>query len=64
MTKPPTSQPPNVSTEPDRRPSDPSDELAAARETEPGGPGATDRPDDGMAPLINNTGDDGGAPTG
>jgi len=28
------------------------------------GAGATERPDDGMAPLINNTGDDGGAATG
>jgi len=25
---------------------------------------ATERPDDGLAPLINNTGDDGGAATG
>ena len=28
------------------------------------GAGTTERPDDGMAPLINNTGDDGGAATG
>jgi hypothetical protein len=27
-------------------------------------PGATERPDDALAPLINNTGDDGGAATG
>jgi hypothetical protein len=41
-------------------------ELEAQRDVHQSadGAGATERPDDGMAPLINNTGDDGGAATG
>jgi 1,4-alpha-glucan branching enzyme len=43
---------------------DPDRELAAARAQHADREAATDRADDAMAPLINNTGDDGGAATG
>jgi hypothetical protein len=43
---------------------DPDRELTAARAQQAGGKDQTDRADDGMAPLINNTGDDGGAASG
>jgi hypothetical protein len=60
------------------RPRDLSDELEAlnygaveavleaqrAEHTSDDDPGASERADDGMAPLINNTGDDGDAPSG
>jgi hypothetical protein len=42
-------------------------ELAAARERQTADtvePLGGERPDDGLAPLVNNTGDDGGAATG